>query len=81
MLLKNLINNLPESKKKIIISGLSTDSKKVKQGYIFFAINGNKRNGENFIKEAVNKGASVIVCSNNCKYKNKKNLVIKKKKY
>jgi MurE/MurF fusion protein len=79
MLLKNLINNLPESKKKIIISGLSTDSKKVKQGYIFFAINGNKRNGENFIKEAVNKGASVIVCSNNCKYKNKKNLVIKKK--
>ena len=38
MLLKNLINNLPESKKKIIIKGLSTYSKEVKKGYIYFAI-------------------------------------------
>ena len=62
MLLKNLINNLPE-KKKIRISGLSTDSKKVKPGHIFFAIKGSNNNGEKFIKEAINKGASVIVCS------------------
>ena len=79
MLLKNLINNLPKSKKKIIITGLSIDSKKIRRGYIFFAINGNKSNGENFIQEAINKGASVIVCSNHCNYKNKKTLIIKKK--
>ena len=79
MLLKNLINNLPESKKKIIIKGLSTDSKQIKRGHIFFAINGSQSNGENFIEEAISKGASVIVCSNNCNYKNKKILIIKKK--
>ena len=81
MLLKNLINNLPEKKKKIKILGLSTDSKKVKQGYIFFAIKGNNSNGEKFIQEAINKGASVVVSENNFKYKSKKVLIIKKKKY
>ena len=35
MLLKNLINNIPEDKKKIIIKGLSINSKEVKNGYIF----------------------------------------------
>jgi MurE/MurF fusion protein len=79
MLLKNLINNLPEDKKKIIIKGLSTSSKEVKKGYIFFAIRGNRNNGEKFIKDAINKGASVIACSSNCRYKNKNILIIKKK--
>ena len=78
MLLKNLINNLPE-KKKITISGLSTDSKSVKPGHIFFAIKGSNNNGEKFIKEAIKKGASVIVCSINSNYKNKKILVLKRK--
>ena len=78
MLLKNLINNLPEQKKKIIISGLSTNSKEVKRGNIFFAIKGNNKNGEKFIKEAINKGASVIVSANNFKCKNKKIIVLKK---
>jgi MurE/MurF fusion protein len=79
MLLKNLINNLPEKKKIIKIMGLSTNSKEIKPGYIFFAIKGSNNNGEKYIKEAINKGASVIVCSNNCNYKNKKILIIKKK--
>ena len=78
MLLKNLINNLPE-KKKITISGLSTDSKTVKPGHIFFAIKGSNNNGEKFIKEAIKKGASVIVCSINSNYKNKKILVLKRR--
>ena len=79
MLLKKLINNLPKDKKKIKIKGLSTNSKEVKKGYIFFAVKGNRNNGEKFIKEAINKGASAIICSNNCKYKNEKIPVIKKK--
>ena len=65
MLLKNLINNLPEEKKKIKITGLSTNSKDVKKGHIFFAIKGYNNNGEKFIKEAINKGASVIIVSDN----------------
>ena len=64
MLLKNLINNLTEDKKKIEIKGISTNSKEVKKGFIFFAIKGNKSNGEKFIKEAIANGATVIVSSN-----------------
>jgi len=79
MLLKNLINNLPENKKKIIITGLATNSNEVKQGYIFFAIKGNTKNGEQFVKDAINKGASVIVSSNNLDYIDKKILVLRKK--
>ena len=79
MLLKNLIINLPEERKKITITGLSSNSKEVKRGYIFFAIKGNKNNGEKYIKEAISKGASVIVCSIDFNYKNKKILVLKRK--
>ena len=75
MLLKNLIKNISKDKKNIFISGLSTNSKEVKKNYIFFAIQGNKVNGEKFINEAINKGASVIVCSKNYKI-NHKNIVI-----
>ena len=79
MLLKNLINNIPEEKKEVSITGLSTNSKEIKKGYIFFAIKGNNSNGEKFIKEAINRGASVIVCSSNFKNKNNKTLIVKRK--
>ena len=80
MLLKNLIRNISKNKKNIIISGLSTNSKKIKKNYIFFAIKGKKFNGEKFIKDAVYRGASVIVCSKNCKFRDKNTLIIKTKK-
>jgi MurE/MurF fusion protein len=79
MLLKNLINNLSEDKKKITITGIAINSKEVKQGHIFFAVNGNHNNGEKYIKEAIKNGASVIVCSNNFDYKSKKTIIIRKK--
>ncbi|MBD1147004.1 UDP-N-acetylmuramoyl-L-alanyl-D-glutamate--2,6-diaminopimelate ligase [Pelagibacterales bacterium SAG-MED28] len=80
MLLKNLIRNISKEKKNLIISGLSTNSKKVKKNYIFFAIKGKKFNGEKFIKEAVYKGASVVVCSESCQFRDKSILTIKTKK-
>jgi UDP-N-acetylmuramyl tripeptide synthase len=67
MLLKKLIKDIPKEKKKIKILGLTTNSKEVKKGYIFFAIKGLKFNGEKFINEAIKKGAAVIICSQNCK--------------
>ena len=79
MLLKNLINNLPKKKKKITITGLATNSKDVKKGYIFFAIKGKSSNGEKFIKEAIHKGASVVICSKKINYKSKKIFTIRKK--
>ena len=79
MLLKKIIKNLPKLKKNIKIQGITTDSKKVKKNYIFFAIKGNKINGEKFIDQAIKRGAIAIVCSKNCKYKCKKNIPILKK--
>ena len=79
MLLKNLINNISKSKENLLISGLSSNSKNIKKNFIFFAIRGNKNNGEKFIEEAINKGSSVIVCSKKCKFKSKKVLIIKTK--
>ncbi len=77
MLLKKIVKNLPTEIKNFKISGLAVDSKKVKKGNIFFAIKGNKFNGENFIEEAIKKGSRVIVCSSTSRYINKKVLVIK----
>ena len=45
MLLKKLIKNIPKESYQIKIRGLATDSKKVKKGFIFFAIRGHKLNG------------------------------------
>ena len=36
MLLKNLIKNISNDKKNIVISGLSTNSKDIKKNYIYF---------------------------------------------
>ena len=77
MLLKKLIKNLPKETKNIKIKGLALNSRKVKKGFIFFAIKGLKSNGEKYITEAVKKGASVIICSRKCKYNNEKIPIIK----
>ena len=79
MLLKDLIKKIPKDKKNIVVSGLSTNSREVRKNYIFFAIKGNKFNGEKFINDAVKKGASIIICSKDCKYENKNIFIIKKK--
>ena len=78
MLLKKLIKNIPNKFSNIDIKGLSSNSKEVKRNYIFFAIKGNKTNGEKFIKDAIKKGAAVIICSKNCNFKSEKILIIKK---
>ena len=81
MLLKNLIKDIPIEKKYIKISGISTNNEDVKKNHIFFAIKGNKNNGEKFINDAIQKGASVIICSKECKIKiNNKNVFLIKKK-
>ena len=72
MLLGNLFyfNNKIHQKK--IIKGISFDSRKVKKGDVFFAIEGKKTSGIKFIKEAILRGASAVVAekksaNNNCK--------------
>ncbi len=79
MLLKNLINKIPIEKKNIIIDGLATNSNDVRKNFIFFAIKGSKSNGENFIKEAISKGSTVVVCSKNFKFKYNNIFIIRTK--
>ncbi len=77
MLLKNLIKNPPSDIRKLDIKGLALNSKDVKKNYIFFAIKGNNYNGEKYINHAISKGAAVIVCSSNIKFKDKNARIIK----
>ncbi len=60
MLLKKYYDNLNKKFNKVSFNGFEFNSKKIKKNYIFFAISGNKYNGNDFIKEAINKGASII---------------------
>tara|TARA_B100001093_G_scaffold473766_1_gene497937 strand:- start:1267 stop:4050 length:2784 start_codon:yes stop_codon:yes gene_type:complete len=77
MLLTNLIKLPPKKYKKLDIKGLAINSKKVKKGFIFFAIKGNRFDGEKYINQAISKGAVVIICSEKSKFKNNKIIVIK----
>jgi UDP-N-acetylmuramoyl-L-alanyl-D-glutamate--2,6-diaminopimelate ligase len=46
------------------ICGLADDSRKVKPGYMFFAIPGVLHNGEQFVEMAIENGAAVVVTQN-----------------
>lgn len=45
----------------LTINGITCNSKKVKQGFAFVAIKGNNFDGNDFIDEAIDKGAKVII--------------------
>jgi len=74
MLLKNLVKNCPKNLDKVFIKNLSNNSKKVKKNDLFFALKGQNQNGENYIEDAIKRGAAAIVCS--LRYENniKKNI-------
>ena len=67
MLLKNLINNLSPNVGKLKIRGLSLDSRSVKKGDLFISIKGNKFNANNYIEEAISKGAKAVIYSGSVK--------------
>ncbi|MCX7877868.1 MAG: UDP-N-acetylmuramoyl-tripeptide--D-alanyl-D-alanine ligase [Ignavibacteria bacterium] len=46
-------------------SGVSTDSRRIKKGELFFAIKGEKTDGHNYIREVVGKGAGAAVVNRN----------------
>jgi len=48
------------------VFGIATDSKSVRDGYLFVAIKGYSRDGHDFINEAVLKGAKAIVAQDGC---------------
>lgn len=46
------------------VAGLTLNSKEVKPGYVFFAVKGEKTDGNNYIQNAVENGAAAIVSEN-----------------
>ncbi len=61
MQLRDYFPNLNKKYSKIFFSGISFDSSKIRKNDIFFAIKGNKFDGNNYINIAIKKGAKVIV--------------------
>ena len=64
--LKDSINNFPN----VNVRNIKSNSKKVKKGDLFVAIPGNISDGNNFIDEAIELGASAVI-TNNKKVKEK----------
>ena len=61
MYLKDYFLNIDKKYQNYSFSNISFDSSKIKKNFIFFAIKGNSYDGNDFIKEAIRKGAKIIV--------------------
>ena len=61
MILKSFFKNLKKDFNNKSFNGFEFNSKKIKKNYIFFAIQGSKFNGNNFINDAIKRGARIIV--------------------
>ena len=65
MLLKQLLKDVAVKKisgdPEVEIKGLAYDSRLVKPGYLFVAVSGNKKDGHEFIEQALKNGAVAIV--------------------
>lgn len=46
----------------VCVNKIVTDSRKIKKGNLFIAISGKKYNGHDFITDAIQKGASAVLC-------------------
>ena len=64
MFLKDYISGLDKKYRKVFFSGISFESSRVKKDNIFFAIKGDKFDGEEFIADAISRGAKTIISQN-----------------
>ena len=49
----------------LIVTGITTDSRKISEGVLFIALKGENFNGEDFIEDAFTKGATAAIVSKN----------------
>jgi len=61
MFLGDYFQNINDSYKKFFFSGISFDSNQIKKNYIFFAIRGNKIDGNSFVSSAIHNGSKIII--------------------
>ena len=68
----SILDQILGKKTAVNFNGLSTDTRKIKKDNLFLAIKGKKFDGNNFIQNALKKGAGCVISSSVTK-KNKKN--------
>ena len=61
MILGKYFQNIKNNYRNFFFSGISFDSNQIKKNYIFFAIKGNRIDGNNFISSAIYNGAKIII--------------------
>ena len=66
-----ILNKILKTKKNYNFDGVSIDSKNTKKNNLFIAIKGKKNDGHNFLKQAINNGASHCVVSQKVKQNQK----------
>ncbi|MBM3207852.1 MAG: UDP-N-acetylmuramoyl-tripeptide--D-alanyl-D-alanine ligase [Chlamydiae bacterium] len=66
----NLNSNMP-------IKGFAVDSRKVESGFVFFALQGNKTDGHNYIEVAIKNGAIACVVSKQFEFSSSDALIIR----
>ena len=69
------LSNANNISSKLEINNASINSKEIKKNNIFFALNGKNKDGNLFVKEALAKGASLAIVTN--QKKSKKKIVVK----
>ena len=77
MLVGKFFRNINQKNRNHYFSGLSFNSKNVKKNNIFFAIRGTNINGNQYVKEAIKKGATTIVSNLNFQGKKKQSSLYK----
>ncbi len=80
MLLGKLIKNIKPAYKSIRFNNIRFNSKDCKTNDIFFSIQGNKLNGNNYIKDAIKNGSKIIVSNLNFEGFNKEKILFIKRK-
>ena len=77
MYLKDYFFNVDKKFGKTFFSGVSSNSSLVKKDSIFFAIKGNSFDGNDFIKDAIKKGARIIFSEKKIEYRKENIIYIK----
>jgi len=80
MLLGKLIKNIKPAYKSIRFNNIRFNSKDCKKNDIFFSIQGNKLNGNNYIKDAIRNGSKIIISNLDFEGFNKEKILFVKNK-
>jgi MurE/MurF fusion protein len=70
MMISELFKNMPAAQifcaADLEVTGITHDSRAVRPGMLFFALNGATTDGSRFIPQAISAGAAAVVCSSAC---------------